>query len=93
MTPTTIEDRRHLLVGPNAADLAQVRLCKLVALCVVAPGADGHLRVEKTLGTVWSPSPDAQPAPADYSGSALATLAASCKLRDGESFALRLLAR
>src|SRR5690348_2517655 len=99
MTPTTIEDRRHLLISPEPADLARVKLGRFVALSVVAQGADGTLRVTRTLGAVWSVSPDAAPDPTDASGSALRALAEHYlaqhggKLPKGAAFALRVLNR
>jgi hypothetical protein len=91
LKPTVIDDSRMLLAGTSADAFRSVRLGKYCRLHVIAPGADGALRVVRTLATTWSPSPDLPPAPNDQSGTALATLAGSYRLQPGEAYALRLL--
>lgn len=93
LEPIIANDARMLDGGTDAAALRAVRLHRHCRLDVVRPDAAGNLAVVATLGTAWSPSADWVPEKGDVSDKALATLAASYKLRDGERFALKVLAR
>jgi hypothetical protein len=97
LEPAIIEDRRHLLASADPADLGGVRLHRHVVLVVVAPGADGELRVMRTLGIVWSPSSEWDRPKNDDTGDALRVLAAHYlkqhRMPQGGAFAVRELSR
>jgi hypothetical protein len=93
-TPTVVDDVRHLDCGPDAARLAGVRLGRAATLVILsAADKDGARHVDRIVATIVVPHPDWQPGPNDASASALAVLAASYQLCDGESYALRVWAR
>ena len=69
-----IDDQAYLLLGTDLDAIGALRLGLLVRLAVVAPGANGNLRVVEVISdSIWSRHPDT-PADAGDNGDAIRLL-------------------